>query len=86
MTARPFTVTPDSPLFVAASELMSKKINCLPVVSDDQAVLGILTSTDLIKSYQKMVEAMQIKFHEMGLVEFSTDSYLGYAPGTSTRQ
>jgi CBS-domain-containing membrane protein len=38
------------------SKIISKKINCLPVVEDDGTVCGIVTSTDLLKSYQQVLE------------------------------
>jgi acetoin utilization protein AcuB len=71
MTTHPVTVSPECPLFVAASELVSKRINCLPVVGVNESVVGILTSTDLLKSYQRIVHTMQVKLEEIGFIEFS---------------
>ncbi len=45
MTREPFTVT--------------KRINCLPVLDDEGKVCGIVTSTDLLKAYQKLLESLE---------------------------
>jgi FOG: CBS domain len=59
MTHKVFTVTPETPLSVAASEMLSRRINCLPVVGSDGKVCGIITSTDLLRSYQKIQAALE---------------------------
>ncbi len=57
MTHEPFVVTPNSSVAHALAQLLEKRINCLPVVEEDGKVCGILTSTDLLKSYHKVLEA-----------------------------
>ena len=42
------TVGPDTPLGVAANRMIRHKIGCLPVVSDDGSMLGLVTETDLL--------------------------------------
>jgi CBS domain-containing protein len=59
MTHKVFTVTPETPLSVAASEMLSRRINCLPVIGDDGKVCGIITSTDLLRSYQKIQSSLE---------------------------
>jgi CBS domain-containing protein len=59
MTHKVFTVTPETPLSVAASEMLSRRINCLPVVGNDGKVCGIITSTDLLRSYQKIQASLE---------------------------
>src|SRR5499426_839291 len=59
MTHKVFTVTPETPLSVAAAEMLSRRINCLPVVGGDGKVCGIITSTDLLRSYQKIQAALE---------------------------
>jgi len=59
MTHQVFTVTPETPLSVAASEMLSRRINCLPVIGKDGKVCGIITSTDLLQSYQKIQASLE---------------------------
>jgi len=64
MTQESVTTTPDTPISVAAREMLAKHINCLPVIGADGRVCGILTSTDLLNAYasiQTVVEAYQAK-------------------------
>lgn len=59
MTPNPITVKRNTPILDAVAKIVSKRINCLPVVEDDGAVCGIVTSTDLLKSYQQLLEMVQ---------------------------
>jgi len=56
MTRNPVTVRRHTSIRDAVSKLLSKRINCLPVVEEDGSVCGIVTSTDLLKSYQQLLE------------------------------
>ena len=58
MTRNPITVRRDTPIAEAVSKIVSKRINCLPVIDEDGGVCGIITSTDLLKSYQQLLEMM----------------------------
>ena len=58
MTHNPVTVRRHTPIADAVSKIVSKRINCLPVVEEDGSVCGIVTSTDLLKSYQQLLEMM----------------------------
>ena len=60
MTVDPMTVKPDTALAEAIGKMLEKKINCLPVVAEDGSVCGILTSTDLLKAYQKDIESADL--------------------------
>ena len=59
MTRNPITVKRNTPIIDAVSKMLAKRINCLPVVEDDGRVCGIVTSTDLLKSYQQILELVQ---------------------------
>ena len=59
MTPNPITVKRSTPIVDAVSKIVAKRINCLPVVDDDGVVCGIVTSTDLLKSYQQLLELVQ---------------------------
>jgi len=52
MTSEPVTVAPDSPISAAVKAMLAARVNCLPVVEADGKVCGILTSTDVMKSYE----------------------------------
>jgi CBS domain-containing protein len=58
MTRDPVTVKRETPLPVAVAKIVAKRINCLPVLDDEGKVCGILTSTDLLKAYQKLLESL----------------------------
>jgi acetoin utilization protein AcuB len=59
MTANPITVKRNTPIIDAVSKIVSKRINCLPVIEEGGAVCGIVTSTDLLKSYQQLLQLVQ---------------------------
>jgi acetoin utilization protein AcuB len=59
MTQNPITVKRNTPIIDAVSKMLAKRINCLPVVDSDGSVCGIVTSTDLLKSYQQLLELVQ---------------------------
>jgi len=58
MTRNPVTVRRNTPIADAVGKILSKRINCLPVINDDGTVCGIVTSTDLLKSYQQLLDMM----------------------------
>lgn len=70
MTANPVTVRAESSFFMAVSKMLSNKFNSLPVVDENGTVTGIVTSTDVLWFYQKMVESMQVTLQQNGLIEF----------------
>lgn len=59
MTPNPIAVKRNTSIVDAVSKILSKRINCLPVVEDDGMVCGIVTSTDLLKSYQQLLDLVQ---------------------------
>jgi CBS domain-containing protein len=58
MTKNPITVKRNTAIIDAVAKMVAKRINCLPVIDDDGRVCGIVTSTDLLKSYQQLLELM----------------------------
>jgi acetoin utilization protein AcuB len=54
MTREPITVTPDTTVAEAASILMKKNVSCLPVVSSQGKIEGIVTWKDLLKAYMAL--------------------------------
>ncbi len=54
MTQNVVKVKRDTPLSAAVEEILTRRINCLPVVEDNDRVCGIVTSTDLLKAFQQV--------------------------------
>jgi len=59
MTKQPVTVKRNTAIIDAVGKMLAKRINCLPVIDDDGRVCGIVTSTDLLKSYHQLLELVQ---------------------------
>lgn len=55
MTPQPITTQPETPLTTAANLMLAKKINRLPVVDDDQCLMGIITRHDLVRALKPAV-------------------------------
>ncbi|HXG21573.1 MAG TPA: CBS domain-containing protein [Methylomirabilota bacterium] len=53
------TATPATSLSAAIGEMLSRRINCLPVVEADGRLVGILTSTDLLRAFQQIQEQIE---------------------------
>jgi CBS domain-containing membrane protein len=53
------SVKPDTEISLAVGKMLSKRINCLPVVDDNNNVCGIITSTDFLKTYRSMQESLE---------------------------
>lgn len=49
MTRELITIQPDENIVEAAQKLLNYKIHCLPVVSNDRRLVGILTESDLFR-------------------------------------
>jgi acetoin utilization protein AcuB len=56
-------VKPDTKLSLATGMMLSKRINCLPVVDDNSVICGIITSTDLLKVFRSIQESLQKETH-----------------------
>jgi acetoin utilization protein AcuB len=54
MTEDVISVTPDTPIEVAAHLMVSKKIGGLPVVDQHNCVLGVITETDIFKAFTEL--------------------------------
>ena len=49
MSTRPITVSQDAPIGQAVQLMLQYKVSCLPVVTGDNVLLGILTETDIYR-------------------------------------
>lgn len=63
MTAKVTAVTEDIPLSAAADMMVAQRINCLPVIDDCRLVSGIVTSTDLLKTYRQVQRSIERNAH-----------------------
>lgn len=61
MTPDSFTTTPECGIAAAVRVMLEKRINCLPVIGADGRVAGILTSTDLLKAYEKLQQQVELR-------------------------
>lgn len=55
MTRKPITVTEDIDVDDAARLMVRENISCLPVMSSDGRIAGIVTRTDLLRAYSEHV-------------------------------
>ena len=55
MTAKPVTVNPDAAIDTAASLMLERKIGGLPVVAEDGKLVGIITETDLLRGFLRLL-------------------------------
>ncbi len=60
MTKKVITVTEDTPIENAARIMVDNKIGGLPVVNDDGAVVGIITETDIFKTFLELIGARKV--------------------------
>jgi acetoin utilization protein AcuB len=58
MTPNPITIGPDAPLERAARLFLDRKIDCLPVKDARGRLVGILTSTDILKAFLELREML----------------------------
>jgi len=57
MKCNPVTVSYNTHLSLALSTMLANGVDCLPVLADDGAFCGVLTSADLLKSCQAYLES-----------------------------
>ncbi|MFT3765018.1 MAG: CBS domain-containing protein [Minicystis sp.] len=56
MSRRVRTVTPGTPAAEAAARMIEHKIGCLPVVGEDQQLIGIITETDFVRIAEEALQ------------------------------
>ena len=49
MTRQPITIGPGESIVEASRRMVTKRVSCLPVIDKDETLLGILTSTDILR-------------------------------------
>jgi acetoin utilization protein AcuB len=58
MTPNPITIGQDAPVDQAAQIFLDRKIDCLPVKDEKGRLVGILTSTDILKAFLELTEIL----------------------------
>jgi acetoin utilization protein AcuB len=58
MTPNPITIDPEAPIDRAARIFLDRKIDCLPVKDERGRLIGILTSTDILKAFLGLREIL----------------------------
>lgn len=75
MTTPVISVTPDTTIEEAAQLLFENKINGLPVVNENNEVVGIITGQIIIRSYlPSYLELIDENFHLLSLDKFLAQS------------
>jgi CBS domain-containing protein len=64
MARRVRTVTPSTDAAEAASMMLEHKISCLPVVGDDQQLVGIITETDFVRIAEQALLGVEVARRE----------------------
>jgi CBS domain-containing protein len=59
MTPDPITIEPTDLVSEAIAKLMRHKVHCLPVIEGDRRIVGILTTTDLIRALYATVMVLE---------------------------
>lgn len=54
MTSRAITVNPGTPIYDIANIFTQKKINRVPVVNEQNALLGIVARADIVRAYDRV--------------------------------
>ncbi|WP_437730174.1 CBS domain-containing protein [Sorangium sp. So ce1335] len=60
MTRRVLTVRPTTPAADAAQLLLDHKIGCLPVLGDEEQLVGIITETDFLSIAQQALRGVDV--------------------------
>ncbi len=50
MTRKPITVDKETPIEEAAEMFVKKNISCLPILTEEKEIIGIITLKDILKS------------------------------------
>jgi CBS domain-containing protein len=55
MTKRVHTISADAPVYEASALILAHKIGALPVLGDDQQLVGLITETDFVRYAHEML-------------------------------
>ena len=78
MTRDVITVKPNIELSVAVGKMLSKRINCLPVVDEANNLCGIITSTDFLKTLRSVQEGSEKEVKSVNAAPANVDGPRGH--------
>lgn len=58
MITNALTVSPETTLSDAAEQMLTRRVNCLPVVGGDGKLAGLVTSTDVIRLFKGLQDRL----------------------------
>jgi acetoin utilization protein AcuB len=61
MSTPPATMHPDDSAHAAANLMRGRKISCVPVVSNDSRLVGIITSTDILEAFGRTAATSRVR-------------------------
>jgi acetoin utilization protein AcuB len=56
----PIVINAEAPLSQAINLLLTHRIHCLPVQAEEGHVVGVITSTDLLRAFQSVLEGVEV--------------------------
>jgi acetoin utilization protein AcuB len=68
MTHNPYTVTPNTPIQEAARTMLDRKVSGLPVVDEEERLVGIITESDIFRMLIDQWDYFTIQHVDPGLV------------------
>lgn len=81
VSRHPETATPDEPICELIDVMLTKKIDCLPVMGEEHDVIGIVTATDLFKTLFRVASLSNLaqpqRRRKVRLVDFEAGSRSG---------
>jgi CBS domain-containing protein len=76
MTAAPITCRPTTPVGRVAELMLTHKIDSVPVVNDDEILVGLVTSSDLLTLLIDHAEAQMLPFDfRLRMTDFDDAAY-----------
>lgn len=58
MTSKPYTLNADSDVSIGITELICRRISCLPITSKEGGIKGIITKTDFLLAFQCAIQTL----------------------------
>jgi acetoin utilization protein AcuB len=59
MTPKPISIGPNTPIEQAVQILLDRRIDCLPVTDNKSRLIGIITSTDILRAFLEFMHILK---------------------------